>query len=157
MTTSEANPAGPKARDLLYEAAQLYERFAPGHSFERDLLLHLRFGLVYCDDHVLLLARQVSRTASIELIEDPSYIFEKPDAWWIHLCVGDMRTLLRLHEHGPLDFHYWIGWRRRNGSGHFYPYYTLCHRVLNAVPPRFLPPGATSPVEAAINPSLPNP
>lgn len=121
-----------KSRDLVYEAGLLYQRYAPQESFQRDLILHLRFGLVYCDDYVLLLARQVDMHAAPELIEDPFYIFEKPNAHWIHLCVGDMAQLVLLRESSVSipNFHY-VGWNRRNGKPRFYPYEKLCTHAMN--------------------------
>ncbi len=120
-----------KSRDLVYEAGLLYQRYAPDQSFQRDLILHLRFGLVYCDDYVLLLARQVDMHAAPELIEDPFYIFEKPNAHWIHLCVGDMAQLVLLRELGPIPNLPYVGWNRRNGKPRFYSYEKLCMHAMN--------------------------
>ena len=142
-----------KSRDLVYEAGLLYQRYAPDQSFERDLILHLRFGLVYCDDYVLLLARQVDRHAAPELIEDPFYIFEKPNAHWIHLCVGDMAQLVLLRESSvSIPNLPYVGWNRRNGKPRFYPYKKLCTHAMNipsilAQSPRSKPPVPISPVE----------
>lgn len=136
-----------KSRDLVYEAGLLYQRYAPEQSFERDLILHLRFGLVYCDDYVLLLARQVDRHAAPELIEDPFYIFEKPNAHWIHLCVGDMAQLVLLRESSvSIPNLPYVGWNRRNGKPRFYPYKKLCMHVMNISSGSILSPRSKPPV-----------
>jgi hypothetical protein len=149
MTTSQAKPI-----DLVAEAQKLYDTYAPGGSLMQDLILHLRFGIVYCDDQVLLLAKPVDRHADPSLIEDPFYIFENPNAYWINLCVGNLLPLLRLRDACDLPRFNYVGWRRRNGPPRFYPFSKLCTRVNDVLINRtlslhFWQPGASSAVGAS--------
>lgn len=85
--------------------------------FNLALWHHLEFGVVISDPNVFLLARPVEKDAPYEQIDDPGFIFHKPDAWFVY-CAAGPGSLARFLacEPFPLPF---FGWCRR-GHNRFY-------------------------------------
>jgi hypothetical protein len=132
-------------------AMKVYETEHCPRTFEKDLELHLRHGLVYSDNDVFVAARPVYREWPKILITDPSWYTAGPgDCWHVYLCAGMMRKLFWLAPF-PLP---WVSFERKNRI-RFYRWKDLYDRIENGSPHSLLQgwrPGTTTGTAAAPEP-----
>lgn len=100
-----------------YRAAVDYGRAPGDFTFHEALEAHLVNGYVVSSPDVFILARPVDRTAPSELLTNPAYTFQDPDAWFIYLMAGDVFSCWHYY---PIHYN-WVGWQRRGNEIRFYP------------------------------------
>ena len=96
----------------ILRAASVYELEECARSFKEDLALHLLYGYVFSTPDLFMMGRAVDKNAPEEEIKDPAFVFERPNAWLVHLAAGGDGPLSFL-EHEPYCLPF-IGWEKRN-------------------------------------------
>lgn len=92
------------------QAQQVYQTEHCARDFWTDLHLHFTHGYVFSTPTAFIMGRPVDKTATYELITDPTVCFPNPNAWLVYLAAGNLREFLRFEPYCLR----WIGWEREN-------------------------------------------
>jgi hypothetical protein len=79
-------------------------------TFDTDLALHLKHGIVISTESVFLMGRPVERNAEHRLIVNPAIRFYNPDCWLVYLAAGHIG---RFFKYEPYRLP-WFCWERSN-------------------------------------------
>ncbi len=111
--------------DCAYlRVADLYARDSRLGSFPQDLDLHLRYGFVISTPSTFFMGRPVVKGAPSEQLNNLTFQFKDPDAWFIWAAAGHIDGLTSTDYPFPLP---WTGWGRR-GDVRWYRSETLWRR-----------------------------
>lgn len=99
-----------------FRAAMEYQIIPGEYTFFDAVEAHLVNGYVVASPEMFILARPVERSASEELLLNPCYRFESPDAWFIYLAAGQLKYAWKFY---PKAYE-WVGWQRRGKVCRFY-------------------------------------
>lgn len=94
----------------LDKARAVYASEPCARTFEEDLRLHLKFSYVHSTPEYFIMGRPVTMDAAYSDITDPIVQFSEPDAWWVYLASGDLKSFFTIK---PFDLPY-VGWERDN-------------------------------------------